>query len=174
MRAEFTNKRALKEAPIGIHRDTDPRSPAGLLLQVTAGGSRAYRFEYRRKTDGRQRRLTIGDVSAWPITEARKRAAELRRDVDAGRDPMGELEQQRAAPTMAELWSRFEREELPSRAPGTQVNYRAMWRDWIAPAIGKLKVAGCGGKISSACTGRSPKRASRGRRMPSNRCSVRC
>src|SRR5438067_98678 len=124
MREKFIEK-WVREAPVGIHRDRDSRTPTGVLLQVGAG-SRVYRFDYRRQSDGRQRRCKIGDVAAWPISEMRKRAAELRREVDAGGDPQGDKEEMRASPNMADLWSRFEQEELSSRAPGTQVNYRAI------------------------------------------------
>jgi len=60
---KFTDLACAKAGP-GIWRDTDRRTPSGTLLQVTANGSRAYRFEYRRKGDGKQRRMTLGDVSA--------------------------------------------------------------------------------------------------------------
>ena len=63
----------VKAASPGIYWDTHADAPRGFLLQVTKGGSRAYRLNYRRQHDGVERRITIGDVSAWPIAEARKR-----------------------------------------------------------------------------------------------------
>ena len=56
--------------------------------------------------------MTLGDVSAWPVAEMRKRAAELRRLVDLGGDPLQDLEDRRAAPSVSELAWRFEQEEL--------------------------------------------------------------
>src|SRR5262249_4013807 len=107
MRDKLTDRLA-KTVPPGIYWDTHPDAARGFLLQVTKGGSRAHRLNYRRQRDGVERRITIGDTSAWPITEARKRAAELRRVVDAGGDPLGEAQEQRAAPTVAELVALYE------------------------------------------------------------------
>jgi integrase len=111
------------------------------MLRVTPAGARAWCLNYRIKDTGRERRITIGDISAWPIPEAIKRAAELRREVDAGGDPLGSREQSREAPTVAQLVERFNEEALPSRAPRTQREYCAMFSGWIVPAIGKRKVA---------------------------------
>jgi integrase len=148
MRKELTDQLA-KTLPPGIYWDTHKAAPPGFLLRVTKAAlqakpdprSRSWCLNYRRQADGLERRPTIGAVASWPVKQARERAAEWRRIVDAGGDPLGEREEQRAAPTVADLWQRYEQEELPARAPGTRGNYKAMWRDWIAPAIGKLKVA---------------------------------
>jgi integrase len=140
MREKLTDRFAATAAP-GLYWDTDPRSPKGLLLRVTPAGARSWCLNYRRKSDDREKRLTLGDVASWPVAEIRKRAAELRREVDAGGDPLGELDERRAAPTVADLVERFIKEALPSRAPSTQAEYRAGLRDWILPALGKKKVA---------------------------------
>jgi len=133
-----------RSAESGVYFDHDHRSPRGFMLRVTPGDARSWCLNYRVKDTGRERRITIGDVAAWPIAEARKRAAELRREVDAGGDPLGDREekrQKRRAPTVAELWDRFIAEALPSRGVRTRDEYRAMARDWILPALGRLKVA---------------------------------
>jgi integrase len=125
----------------GIYFDRDPKSPRGFLLRVTPAGARAWCLNYRVKDTGIERRITIGDVKSWPIAEARKRGHELRREIDAGGDPLADREEKRAAPTVAQLVARFEVEALPSRAAGTQREYRAMLRTWIIPALGRKKVA---------------------------------
>src|SRR6267154_2808591 len=140
MREKLTDRFAAT-AGSGLYWDTDPRSPKGLLLRVTAAGARAWCLNYRRKSDDREKRLTLGDVASWPVAEIRRRAAELRREIDAGGDPLGDVDERRAAPTVADLVERFIKEVLPSRAPGTQAEYKAKFRDWVLPAIGKLKVA---------------------------------
>ena len=99
----------------GIYFNHDRRSPRGFLLRVTPNGARSWCLNYRLKDSGRERRITIGDVAAWPISEARKRAAELRRDVDAGGDPLADRETKRQEPIVSELWQRFEAESLPNR-----------------------------------------------------------
>jgi hypothetical protein len=73
--------------------------------------------------------------------EARKRAAELRRIVDAGGDPLGEREERRREPTVADLWERFDAEELPKRAERTRIEYETMARNYVLPALGRTKVS---------------------------------
>ena len=68
---------------------------AGLGLRVTAAGARSYVFESR--LHGRTVRLTIGNLSAWKIPDARERATELRRLLDKGIDPREQEAEQRAA-----------------------------------------------------------------------------
>ena len=139
MRMKLTDRFAKTVGP-GLYWDTHQDAPRGFLLQVTAGGSRAYRLNYRRQADDRERRMTIGDVSAWPI-EARKRAAELRRVVDAGGDPLGDEQDRRAEPTVSELIDRYVAEALPHKAPGTQGDYLSLLRRRIEPALGRMKVS---------------------------------
>jgi integrase len=140
MQAKLTDGVAAKAGP-GLYFDNDKRSPRGFLLRVTPAGSRAWCLNYRVRDTGRERRLTIGDVSAWPIATARERASELRRMIDAGGDPLGQMEEKRSAPTVADLAARFVEEALSSRAPRTQEEYRGMLTGYILPAIGKKKVA---------------------------------
>jgi integrase len=139
MQAKLTDGVAAKAGP-GLYFDNDKRSPRGFLLRVTPAGSRAWCLNYRVKDSGRERRLTIGDVAAWPITAARERASELRRVIDAGGDPLGQMEEKRSAPTVADLAARFVEEALPSRAPRTREEYRGMLTSYILPAIGRMKV----------------------------------
>jgi integrase len=65
----------------------------------------------------------------------------MKREVDHGHDPMGERQAQRDAPTVKELWERYEREHLPQKAPRTQVDERIMWQKIILPRFGRTKVA---------------------------------
>jgi integrase len=139
MREKITDRYAVS-APPGLYADTDRRSPRGFLLRVTPAGGRAWCLNYRVKDSGKERRITIGDVASWPVMAARERAAELRREIDAGGDPLQRLEDKRGAPTVAELVKQFEREALPSRAERTAAEYKAMLDRYIIPAIGSLKV----------------------------------
>ena len=77
----------------------------------------------------------------WKPLAARKRAEALRRRVQDGKDPMGERHAQRNAPTVADLWERYETEHLPRKRPGSQRNDRAMAATDILPRLGKMKVA---------------------------------
>jgi integrase len=139
MRKKLDDAFARTAAP-GIYFDTDRASPRGFLLRVTPQGARAWALNYRVKATGAERRITIGDTAAWSIKKARAQAGELRRVVDQGGDPLRQREDERAEPTVDDLIARFVAEELPSRAPRTQDDYQAMLRDWIAPALGRMKV----------------------------------
>src|SRR4030095_15072681 len=139
VRAEL-NDRVAKSAAPGIYFDTDKRSPPGFLLRVTPAGARAWCLNYRVKDSLRERRLTIGATTVYTIGEARKRAAELRRIVNQGGDPLSHLAIARAEPTVSERAERFYEEALPSRAPRTAYEYRAMLDKHVLPAIGRLKV----------------------------------
>jgi integrase len=146
MRANLTDSFAARATP-GLYWDTHPKAPTGFALKVNPGGSRNYVLNYRLKDSGRERRLTIGDVASWPVAEARKRAAELRRVIDGGGDPLGDWQDKRAAPTVKELAARFVKEALPyqvkggERAPRTQADYRDLLDRFIVPALGGIKVA---------------------------------
>src|SRR5262249_33781900 len=110
-KVKLTDRYAKNAAP-GLHWDGNQDSPKGFLLRFTRAGSRAWCLNYRVKDTGRERRITLGEVASWPVEEARKHAAEMRRIVDKGGDPLGELEERRTAPTVADLWKRFEADEL--------------------------------------------------------------
>ncbi len=59
----------------------------GFGLRVSAGGHRSWILFYR-VVGGKQRRFTLGALSAIPkVEDARARARELLADVVAGRDP---------------------------------------------------------------------------------------
>src|SRR5262249_21953593 len=110
MRMKLDDRVALKLGP-GIYWDTHKEAPRGFGLRVTTALARAWFLNYRLRDTGRERRPTIGDVASWPVQQARERAAEWRRIVDTGGDPLGQLEDRRASPTVAELVARFEEED---------------------------------------------------------------
>ncbi len=113
---------------------------AGFGLRVTSTGARAFVLRYRNR-EGRDRTLTIGSPPAWTVAKAAEQAKSLRRSVDSGEDPMGQRDADRAAQSVAELWEAFEQDDLASRRPSTQDQYRRMWRQYLAPQIGRLKIA---------------------------------
>jgi integrase len=114
----------------------------GFGCRVTTAGARSFIFNYRVKGSGQERRITIGAAGNWSTGAARNEAKRLRRLVDAGGDPRGELEEQREAATVADLCDRFEREQLPKRRPSTIRTYRGMLDKHIKPHFGNhTKVA---------------------------------
>ena len=114
---------------------------AGFGARITAAGARALVFNYRTKGSGRERRLTIGGFPNWTVGAARIKARELRRLVDQGGDPLADLEDERAAPDMADLADRFEAEHLVRKRASTAADYRSVLDRHIRPALRHLKVA---------------------------------
>src|SRR5262249_58171384 len=59
----------------------------GFGVRITAGGSRAFILNYRRKSDGLERRYTVGTFPVWSVTAAREEAKRLKRIIDSGGGP---------------------------------------------------------------------------------------
>ena len=140
MAERLTEIRARKElAPARgqtILWDTDVK---GFALRVTPGGAKSFLLDYR--VEGRQRRITIGSFPDWSVQAARTAAKKLKQEVDGGRDPMGQRHADRVAPTLQDVWERYETEYLPRKAVRAQADERSMWQKIILPRLGKLKIA---------------------------------
>ncbi len=90
----------------------------GFGVRVTAAGARAFVLRYRRRSDGIQRMFTIGSHPAWGVGAARDEAKRLKRAIDGGADPLGDIEAARGAQTVADLCERFLADYVPRRTPG--------------------------------------------------------
>ncbi len=136
----------------------------GFGIRITPRGARSFVLTYRTRL-GYQHRYTIGAYPAWKTAAARAEAIELKRRVDRGGNPLGELKAGRAAPTVADLCTRFEAEYLPRKRPSTQTSYRQQIAGEILPALGRLKVKDVDfadvDDLHRAITKRAPYRANR-------------
>jgi integrase len=130
------------EPPASGNQITYDAETKGFGCRVTAGGSRAFILNYRRKSDGRERRFTIGSFPTWGVGAARDEAKRLKRAIDGGADPVGEHHESRTAATVADLADRFLQEYAPRKRPSTQRDYQQQITVDIKPAIGRMKVAG--------------------------------
>ena len=83
----LTARRAATLAEPGRHSDG-----GGLYLNVTPSGARSWLFMW--KKDGKRREMGLGSAASVPLASAREKAAECRKLVAAGKDP---LEAKRAA-----------------------------------------------------------------------------
>ncbi len=112
----------------------------GFGVRITAAGTKVFIFNYRVKGNRRERRYTIGGYpTPWTVQGARKKADALKRDVDNGKDPMGDLHAERGAPTVKELADRYlEEHAAKKRSLRDDVS---MIENTIDPRLGKLKVA---------------------------------
>jgi integrase len=111
----------------------------GFGCRVTANGARAFILNYRTRA-GRERRYTIGQFPDWKTAAARAEAAELKKRIDLGEDPLAKVEADRNAKTVAELCERFERDHFGKLRPSTASDYRSLIEREIKPALKHLKV----------------------------------
>jgi integrase len=110
----------------------------GFGLRVTAAAARSFVLNYR--IAARERRYTIGSYPDWSVAAAREQAKELKRKVDIGHDPMGRRHEDRAAPTVAQLATRYLEEYAVRKAHRSRKDEESMLRNLVLPSIGKLKV----------------------------------
>lgn len=136
MAHKITDK-IVKTSPAGLVWDADVK---GFGCRVTAAGSRAFILNYRRKSDGRERRWTIGSFPDWGTGAARDEAKRLKRLIDGGADPVGEHQSERASPTVADLCDRFEAEYLPRKREWTRKGHQQQINTDIKPVMGRVKV----------------------------------
>jgi hypothetical protein len=117
-----------------------------LELRVTVRGAKTWRLHYTR-SDGRRKATKLGRYSSDGIAgltlgEARKKAREVRVDVDQGRDPAGVSRALREAPTFAEVAEEWlaNRALDPNHNPHSFKDDRGMLKRHINPALGHMKI----------------------------------
>lgn len=119
-------------------RDTDVR---GFHVRVTRGGEMIYRFQYRRP-DGSRPVVTLGRTTELTADQARKLASDHFVAVGGGADPRKAKEAWKAAPTMDDLWARYQEQRLKVKnRPRTQAEYVRNWQSHARPILGGMKVA---------------------------------
>ncbi len=125
---------------------------AGLYLLVTPGGSRLWRFRYRKpsaraRAEGEGRRagrpenmLAIGAYPAVTLAAARAKATDLRRLLDAGKDPAAQTEAKRAA--RSDTFAALSAEWLTKQTLADITRRKAEWLfSLVLPAIGERPIA---------------------------------
>lgn len=115
----------------------DHRMP-GFGLKITKADHRT--FILRRRFNGTDRTLKIGDVGSWTIEMAREYARELVVKGDKGIDPQIEKYDERNAPRIADLWQDYQKEILSTKAARAQVDQAIMYRKDIGPSLGNIRV----------------------------------
>lgn len=103
----------------------------GFAICVHRSGKRAFVLRYR--IAGRARHFTIGSWPDWSVTAAREEAKRLKREVDAGNDPLGNRINHRNAPTMSDLIDRYLREHAVQLAPRSFSDRTSLLRKLVEP-----------------------------------------
>lgn len=103
----------------------------GFSAVIQKSGSRGFALDYSFK--GRQRRMSIGRWPEWSVTAARDRAKQLRREIDAGLDPLAERHEARSAPRVSDLIDRYLKEHAAHLAPRNASDQESMLRKLVEP-----------------------------------------
>ena len=115
---------------------------SGLGVKVLPNGTRKYVLKYRTHggRGGTQRWLGLGTHGSITADQARALAQQALAVVAAGGDPQATRKLIATAPTLSDVWDRFERDHLSLRKESTQRSYRSIWKDPLKPAFGKHRV----------------------------------
>src|SRR5262249_28403245 len=128
-------------APARGNRIVYDDTVTGLGIRVTAAGHKAFILGYVTRA-GRQRRYTIGGADRWTASDARRRAKQLKAEIDQGGDPLAAIEAEREAPDMAALVARFREEHYPRLLASSAADYERMLSQHVLPHFGeRVKVA---------------------------------
>jgi integrase len=136
----------VKNAKPGLHPDG-----GGLYLQVTAGkdGHLNKSWVFRFSVNGRERRMGLGSLQTFGLGEARDRAAECRRRLDAGKDPIemrdSERAEQQAPVSKSKTFEQCTIDYIATHEKSWRsAKHRRQWftslRDFAFPVFGALPV----------------------------------
>lgn len=115
---------------------------SGFGIKVLPNGTRKYVLKYRTHGGraGRQRWLGLGTHGPVTADQARTSAQKALAAVAEGGDPQGQRKAVATAPTLSDVWERYERDHLGLKKASTQQGYKAIWRDRLEPTFGKQRV----------------------------------
>lgn len=111
----------------------------GFGLKIFPTGAKTFVFQYR-SPEGRTRRATIGKLSdVLTVDQARKKAKMLASDVLNGRDPQGEKQARKAAPTMSQVLDDYLASDVfQEKAATTKESDLGRVNRHLRPLLGKL------------------------------------
>ena len=125
------------EGAKSFHYDNHRDAPRGFGVKVTKAGAKSFILKYT--FDGKVRLKVIGAHPTWTIEMAREEARKLRRQIDAGTDPLEAQKARREADTvatLAEKWVAAHASKLKSAR-----DVEGTLRNTVLPAIGPKKLA---------------------------------
>lgn len=115
---------------------------SGFGVKVLPSGKKKYILKYRTHGGraGQQRWLSLGTHGHVTADQARASAQRALASVADGIDPQAARKAVTTAPTLADVWARYERDHLRLKKHATQRNYKAIWTDRLNPVFGRQRV----------------------------------
>ena len=114
------------------HKD----APKGFGLRVTTKRKRAFVLRYN--SQGKDRLMTIGEYPTWTLAAARKKAGELRREIDGGADILEQRREKRAELTVTQVIEKFCKAHADKLTSGPAI--RGALANHLKPALGKKRI----------------------------------
>lgn len=125
---------AVKNAKAGRHGDG-----LGLYLLVKPSGARSWML--RVQQDGKRRDIGLGSIAALSLSEAREKAAVLRKHALNGRDPIAERDRdRRPTPTFREAFKATHEALKRGWSEKNAASFLTSLETYAAPALGDLRV----------------------------------
>ena len=112
----------------------------GFGCRLTPAGARTFICRYR-TASGAGRVYTIGSADRLTVDVARDQARQVFAAVARGDDPAADRQALRVAPTVADVFARWETDMAPKVKAATAQAYRRIWRLHMAPHWAALKAA---------------------------------
>ena len=84
--------------------------------------------------------MTFGRWPEWSVSAARERAKEIRREIDAGADPLAQRGALREAPRVDDLIERYCAQHLPKLAERNASDQKSALAKMVAPVWGRKLV----------------------------------
>src|SRR5438874_784735 len=133
-------ERNVKAAEPEAGRETRIFDDEVIGFGVCVYASNAKAFFLRYCIAGRRRYCTVGSWPDWSVTAAREEAKRLKRQVDAGNDPLARRIEARHAPTIRDLIDRYLDEHAIHLAKRNCSDQTSMLRALVEPEWGTHKV----------------------------------
>jgi integrase len=121
----------------------DDKTQARFGVRVEPSGRRTFIVDYN-TADGRRRRMVLGAFGIFTVEEARDKAEEETARARRGDDPLGEAQEVKAAPTMAEFVEVYMKEHALNplkKKPRSAAEDERQFKKYVLPDLKARKVA---------------------------------
>lgn len=126
------------KANSGKPTDFSVKGAPGLRLRVMASGFKTWSFIFTRATDGKKRRIRLGEYPVMGLKEAKTEAQRLHSEVSHGKDPSGARQEARGALTFAKLATDYIERHAKIRKRSWAEDERMLAHD-LLPTLGHLR-----------------------------------